>query len=420
MRIFMRVITWALGLAFIASPLVVVVLGVERTAMVTENPESSFNDFSGAYNFFTRFDPRQMKPDEVTTITNSAGELNGALTAALSGRQRVHARVDVASDDVTLGATYELPWPEKPLGHFVNLKISLAGSDTGLKISRFSVGALAIPPAIITPVLRLGFNVFAGSGKAEAILASVLSVKLAGDQVTVVYQPSADLGGTLKVADLYRVRVYYERLHELVLRDGTARQSLAPYVSEVFQMAVRRSVGSDPVEENKAAIIALAMYFGDPRFERFVGEVRIGPLKSVVPRVDHVQLQGRRDWVQHFVVSAGLVVASNVGIANFIGEGKEARDAEGSSGFSFTDIGADRTGVRFAEKAIGSMETAQDVQRALSRPITENDFFPMVMDLPEGLSEAEFRRRYTDINSPEYTQMIAAIDQRIGAIPLYP
>lgn len=55
------------------------------------------------------------------------------------------------------------------------------------------------------------------------------------------------------------------------------------------------------------------MYFGDDRFERIAGEVRTGALKSVVPRVGHIGLEARRDWVQHFVISAGLKVATGAG-----------------------------------------------------------------------------------------------------------
>ena len=95
------------------------------------------------------------------------------------------------------------------------------------------------------------------------------------------------------------------------------------------------------------------------------------------------------------------------------------KDSEGPSGFSFTDIGADRAGVRFAKQSIASPASARAMQRALARPIEEAQFFPQVRDLPEGLSEAEFRRRYGDINSVEYQRMIAEIDRRIVAIPLY-
>jgi hypothetical protein len=208
-------------------------------------------------------------------------------------------------------------------------------------------------------------------------------------------------------------------LHQRAIQAGGTRQSLAPYVSAVFRMAEQRSVDGDPVEENRAAIFALAMYFGDDRFERIAGEVRTGALKSVVPRVGHIGLEGRRDWVQHFVISAGLMVATGVGIADFIGVAKEVKDSDGPSGFSFTDIGADRAGVRLAEWGIASSTSARAVQRALGGPIEEAEFFPRVDDLPEGLSEGEFRRLYGDINSAEFRALIAEIDRRIMEIPLY-
>ena len=119
------------------------------------------------------------------------------------------------------------------------------------------------------------------------------------------------------------------------------------------------------------------------------------------------------------MISAGLTVAAGVGIADFIGVAKEVKDSDGPSGFSFTDIGADRAGVRLAERAIASPASARAVQQALVGPIEEAEFFPRVDDLPEGLSEAEFRRLYGDIDSAEFSRLIADIDRRIVAIALY-
>ena len=45
-----------------------------------------------------------------------------------------------------------------------------------------------------------------------------------------------------------------------------------------------------------------------------------------------------------------------------------------NSGFSFTDIGADRTGVRFAELAVSSDENARKVQRIMGIGVKEDDF----------------------------------------------
>jgi hypothetical protein len=163
----------------------------------------------------------------------------------------------------------------------------------------------------------------------------------------------------------------------------------------------------------------MAMFFGDERFERLIGEVRTDELAEANVRTEHVKLEARHDWVQHFVVSAGLAAAGGRSITNVIGEAKEIVDTDGPSGFSFTDIAADRTGVRFAEVATQSSSRARRLQQALAGTLSESDFFPPVGDLPEGLSETQFKYRYGDVNTPAYSQMIAEIDRRIASIALY-
>jgi hypothetical protein len=102
-----------------------------------------------------------------------------------------------------------------------------------------------------------------------------------------------------------------------------------------------------------------------------------------------------------------------------IGEAKEVTDTDGPSGFSFTDLAADRAGVRFAEVATASDASARALQSALAAGAKETDFFPRVGDLPEGLSEEDFKTRYGDVDSPAYEAVVKKIDARIANITLY-
>jgi hypothetical protein len=51
--------------------------------------------------------------------------------------------------------------------------------------------------------------------------------------------------------------------------------------------------------------------------------------------------------------------------------------------------------------------------------LVEADFMPPARDLPEGLSEAEFKRRYGSVDSPRYREVAERIEQRLGALALY-
>lgn len=301
-------------------------------------------------------------------------------------------------------------------------------SDAGVRIGRMSIGEIEVPTAIVRPTFMLVMDQVAGPGQGRAFLETIRSVRVSGNNIKIVYQPKDGLLDDLKSAakntvvagDPKLTRVYWEHIHavyERIPRDQ--RASLSDFLRPVFALALQRSSTGDPVEENKAAILALAMFFGDIRVERFVGKVREGKYASLPPKASHVRVQGRYDWIQHFLLSAGLTVSGGRGIADFIGEAKEVQDSSGSSGFSFTDIAADRAGVRFAEIAIGSPSDARRVQETLSKVSSEKDYFPEVRDFPEGLSAATFSSRYGDRNSDAYLKVVAEIDSRIARIPLY-
>jgi hypothetical protein len=44
---------------------------------------------------------------------------------------------------------------------------------------------------------------------------------------------------------------------------------------------------------------------------------------------------------------------------------------------------------------------------------------PPTQDLPEFLPESEFIKRFGGVDSPAYNNMMAQIDRRIAALPLY-
>ncbi len=51
--------------------------------------------------------------------------------------------------------------------------------------------------------------------------------------------------------------------------------------------------------------------------------------------------------------------------------------------------------------------------------ITESDIMPPTADLPEFMPEAEFKRRFRGVNGVEYKKIMAEIEWRVAALPLY-
>ncbi len=408
------------------SPINLPLISIERTPLVTEADQQTLEGAS-AGEILRRFDPRNMGAGQTTAISVRDSEISGALGAALSRVGAAHGRVLTEDGNVVIQGTAQLPIPETFLGRYLNVQARIAPSDKELDVTSLSVGSLSVPGWIIRPVAIYLLDWFIGKGKGEPIYASVKSVEVVGDMITVGVQPPEGLvadvqAATVKAMQLDNaeaIRSYYLTIAQVSTAQTKTPVSFAEYLGPLFSVAQERSQSGDPVEENRALILALAMYFGDSRFQVLLKDVDTSDIINTGFKPGHVKLQSRHDWVQHFTTTAGLQVAAGSKISNLIGEVKEINDADGPSGFSFADIAADRTGVRFAEVATVSEDSARAMQSALATGAREGDFFPRVSDLPEGLSEAEFTARYGSIDSPTFDSVVQQIDGRIGKIGIY-
>jgi len=412
----------SLGL-FIA-PFALVMLAIERTPLVMDNEEARFDDIGDAKDILKRFDPRMMDANTTTKVSVTDDEISMAIGAALSRFSPIKGRVFAAEDGVAIRGTMKLPIPDTFLGRYVNVEAVVAPSDSELVVSRLSVGAVGIPSWIIKPATVYALDWFMGVGKGEPTYASVRSVAVDGNRIIVAFQPPPNLFADVKAAarrvtqidNVESVRAYAANLIDTGRR---GEQSLAPYLRNAFTLAKERSRTKDPVEENRALILALALQFGDPHFGILLSGVQTSELAAADFDNENVTIQNRHDWVQHFTTSAGLQIAANSGISDFIGVAKEIKDSQTSSGFSFGDLAADRTGVRLAEVATASAESARRVQDAFADLSGESHFFPKAIDLPEDLTEAQFKARFGDVDTPEYESQVRTIDQRIAKIAVY-
>ena len=412
-------------LVLFLAPIMLPFLMIQREPLVEESETAIFDDIGDAKDVLKRFDPRLMSASSETTVSVTASEISKAVGAAFARFSSVRTKVETRYNGVWIGGTAKLPVPDTFIGRYLNVEAVIAESDEELVVSELSIGSVPIPSWIIKPVTIFALDWFMGDGKGEPVYASIRSVKIDGELITVAFQPPPNLvadvkaaaGAAIHLGNAEAVRAYFKAIARV--SRNQAPTSLACYMSPVFAVAQERSRGKSAVDENRAAILALAMYFGDNRFELLLRDVKTGDIDDGDYPSSQVKLERRHDWVQHFTTTAGIQVAAGSGISNFIGEAKEISDADGPSGFSFTDIAADRAGVRFAEVATRSESSARKLQAALADGATEAEFFPKVGDLPEGLSESQFKSDYGDLDTPKYNAMVDKIDARIASVPLY-
>jgi hypothetical protein len=131
-----------------------------------------------------------------------------------------------------------------------------------------------------------------------------------------------------------------------------------------------------------------------------------------------ITLRGRNDLARHFWVSAALVILADPSRSKAVGVGKELMDSmpEGS-GFSFVDLAANLAGIRFAEIATSSRESASDLQIRIIRGLQSSDFCPEISDLPEGIGRDQFHTEFGGLGGIETRRLVEEIQTRLDASP---
>lgn len=412
-------------------------LAVENEPLVVETSVPSVDSVQRAKGLAKAVLGALNSPRDTASLSASQDDLNAVMTLLRRAVPRASGRVRVSPWFLSLQLSVRLP--SNPLGRYLNLQGELLPGTQGLNIGSMKVGRLNLPRRPAQALLRGALNLGLGSGEGTALINSVQSLDISAETVRVNLRSVPQLKQRLQrlqahlsaIGDLTgagdtswdnaRVSAYYARLLELDRRlPATTPSSVADYLGPLFRLASDRSLGGDPVRENAAALLALAIFLGDYRFGRLAGVSLDPELRGRMPHSRNVQLGGRQDLRLHFIISAGLKLLTDQGASAAIGEFKELLDAgRGGSGFSFIDLTADRAGIRFAEVCTGSAESARRLQKRFSGTPTEELFFPIVADLPENITRTGFERQFGAVDSRRYQELVREIDRRIDRCPAY-
>jgi len=381
-------------------------------------PPAAFNrtDMAGIKSLFQKHDPRRQTPDVVHSIRLDEAELNRLLNYAVELRRVSGIAAELTPGLATLSAT--LTVPDNPFGRYLNITAEVAEVPGGVRIQSLQLGSLPLPGALADWAARRFHTLLRRDDTYAAMADAFSQVSFDENQATLDYRWHPDLLARMerKSVELLitpeeqaRMLAYAEQLN-LVLKQFP-HGSTVPLVSVVSPLfAQARQAGGDARVENRAALTALAAYLGGVSLPRlFAGD------KHSIYRAPPVllSLHGRRDFAEHFTISAALSINGGSRLANAIGLFKEEEDASKGSGFSFTDLAANRAGVRLGEHATG--DAAARVQQQLAAARTDADLLPDFRDLPEYMPQAEFDRRFGPVGSARYQRVIETIDTRLAA-----
>ena len=370
--------------------------------------------------------PRKVPEGETRTLSLSGTEVDRlAAWAAQATGSRVHPSVRLREEGVWAAASLRVP----RIGRWLNVEAAARGSveqgrlslrDAELRIGPFRVPSLVMQA--VTPFLVAGLQ---GDRDLRQVLPAVDRLAFTAEDAMLTYSRVDMPPGLIarlvwgeEASGAARAAVY-EHVDRLLLAlegapRGDSRFALA--LETAFAAArARTAVSGEAAHENRAALLALGIVLGHPRLASSMGE-RLD--RERASTAEHLYagttLRGRADWSRHFAVSAALTVLSAADPSDAAGLLQEELDADGSSGFSFGDLLADRAGTRFADAATQDDESAQRIQERLARGFVVDDFFPPAEDLPEGLSDAELQKRYGGVQGAGYRKLAEELERRLA------
>jgi hypothetical protein len=131
-----------------------------------------------------------------------------------------------------------------------------------------------------------------------------------------------------------------------------------------------------------------------------------------------------------FALSTSFVitgVAHSVGTIRYgfeanstaVGKAKELMDAEpGGSGFSFVDMAANASGIRFAVLATKNEAMAREMRQRVQQMASSFDFCPSIDGLPEGMTTDQFQSQYGGIGGEGTRKLFEEIRTRLLSCPM--
>jgi len=360
-----------------------------------------------------------MRAGVLRTVVVSQEDLDLTANYLANRYARGASQIVLQEGRATVRASVALP--PNPLGGFINLDVALRETATLPRVERFQIGSLRLPAFLCNWLLDWGLSRMQASANYAAAADVVKQVRSRGGFLSVLFEWNEAVPGQLRAAlvdedDQVRWRVYQEKLVELASQpDGWRVVPLDQLLVPLLALASDRARTGDVMAENRAALIVLAFYVNGK------GLAALVPKAQEWPKAQRhiVTLNGRTDFTLHFSISAALAATAGSPLSDAVGLYKELDDARGGSGFSFNDIAADRAGTRLGEWLVEGRGSADRARRALARGLGEQDLMPDVRDLPEFLTEAEFKRRFGGVGQPAYQAMVADIERRIAALSIY-
>lgn len=384
--------------------------------LVVNDARLSHKDIAHAQQVLRKYDPREQAAGTLREIHVSERDLNLAANYLIQQLADGGARVNINPGYADAVGTLRIPG--LPRKSYLNIRLELRDNQGEAQLVSLQLGELKIPAPIAEFALAQGMARLYETEHYQLASNVIKELDLQRRQLRVVYEWDPELvqkarSSLLDHGDAEAMLIYHNKLVRLQSQGIGKNGSLPDLLKPMFAFALQRSRHGDPVVENQSMLAVLGAWASRRGLEQLV------PQAPARPSSFKMKLERRTDFGQHFLTSAALASRGDGSLSDAIGLYKEISDSNGGSGFSFTDIAADRAGTRFGELATGSAEGARYVQQFMARGVRETDIMPLARDLPEHMNAEQFRQRFGQVGSPAYNAVMQEIEKRLAACLIY-
>lgn len=378
--------------------------------------------------------PLALDDNETCTLRLTEHDLNVLLSWGLSlGSSARKAGVGLALGSAGLQASVGVPLGQTR-SRYLNLELAggagIQGGALRLRVNQCRLGCMEVPRRFLDALSSAAATRLGLDRRWKPFLDATREMRIEPAFVELTYgrvrlppELRRELFGPTAANEevLASTQAQIDHLLAVIKPLRPVQRTFGLCFETVFTLARERSVGRDAIKENQAGIFALGILLGHPRIEQILGLTGAGDGRTFIRHgLIPVVLRGRSDWPRHFCVSAVLAVLSDETVSGAAGLLKEELDGDiGGSGFSFSDLLADRAGTTFAIQATRDEASARAVQERLAGGFRLDEFFPPAADLPEGIPDARLQSEYGGVGGEGYLRLIEEIERRVTACAAY-
>lgn len=314
---------------------------------------------------------------------------------------------------------FSLPIPLSLFNGYLNFEATLIQTTALPQVQTARIGGLVLPDFLTQLLASQAMDWLQSNPVIRRGLDAIKLIQLSPNQITIIYnnRNSNLLSQEINFPVLSKeTHAQLYRYHMLLVNNSQQSDARTVPLPEILRYlmhaATKHSINGNALKENRAVILATTLH------TLGISARLLSPDAANWPRPTEqlVTLEGRNDFAKHFIASAAITAYTGTKLSDAIGLYKEIADSHSGSGFSFSDIAANRAGTRFGKKAVASLADAQQLQQKVNKGIIDADLMPPWSDLPDHMSEKQFETHFGNTETPAFRKIMQVIDSRISML----